>query len=722
MHNDIIYDIEVYPNIFSCVMYSPDQDQYHTFEVSERKNDFDDLCSTLVELGRHKARMVGYNNIGYDYPVLHHVINLWRSKPDADWKQVTRAARSKNDDIINGDFDNRFAHIIWANDQIVEQVDLMKIHHFDNAARATSLKAIEFVNRSENIGDLPYDPNHPVPVEGFDDLLKYNKHDVTETFRFYKASQKKFALREELGSLYKKDFTNHNDTKIGKDIFIMKLEENDIACFAKNEEGRKRPRQTIRKNIPLGEIIFDYVRFERREFKAILKWFRKQIIKETKGAFTEIPFHRCHDFLWFADKKPQNGGLAEFNVVIGGKYRDTTVLNTRAYKSPLVGGLKFVFGTGGLHASVDSSAWYSDEQYVIVDVDVSSYYPWLAIANRVYPEHLGEAFCDIYKDLYDERKKHAKGTAGNDALKLALNGVYGDSNNQYSPFYDPKYTMAITVNGQLSLCMLAERFLTIPDLQILQVNTDGITVKMKRTDRDQFNDICDQWSKLTGLTLEEVTYNKMFIGNVNNYLAIYEDGRVKRKGEYEYELGWHQNHSQKVVAKAVEAHLVHGVDVRDFIHNHEDKYDFYMLAKCDRSSRIVLRTEDQDIPLQRNNRYYASNRGGKLIKMMPPIRKKLTKALLNDFRKLKADFTKHELEEIDEALKSCEAFDIEALRELGIDECKLKALELCQPQQREIGMTKDSFVTVHNEIQEMTDINYDYYVREAHKIINQTRP
>ena len=57
----------------------------------------------------------------------------------------------------------------------------------------------------------------------------------------------------------------------------------------------------------------------------------------------------------------------------------------------------------------------------------------------------------FHEDVYNQRKSFAKGTAENAMLKLALNSVYGDSNNKYSVFYDPKYTMNITINGQLSL-------------------------------------------------------------------------------------------------------------------------------------------------------------------------------------------------------------------------------------------------------------------------------
>ena len=176
-----------------------------------------------------------------------------------------------------------------------------------------------------------------------------------------------------------------------------------------------------------------------------------------------------------------------------------------------------------------------------------------------------------------------------------------------------------------------------------------------------------------------------------------------------------------------------------------------MVAKCNRNSRIVLRRkvkngmiktgvrewtpkELADLPgyqytyeegaeyldeeMQRVNRYYASTDGGDMIKIMPPIKKKLSKKLLNDFKKLGAEFTDEELREIEISLDEIDHFDIDALKEQGYDAAQIKAFELCQPKDREIGMTKDSPVTVHNKIKKLKNINYDYYVAEANKIID----
>ena len=155
-----------------------------------------------------------------------------------------------------------------------------------------------------------------------------------------------------------------------------------------------------------------------------------------------------------------------------------------------------------------------------------SYYPNLAIQNRFYPEHLGEEFCDIYLDVYNTRsqaKTKAKkekdpiAIAINAGLKLGLNGTYGKSNSPYSFFYDPLYTLKTTINGQLFLCMLAEKLADISE--IIQVNTDGITIKVNKELEKEVYNICKKWEQLTKLELEYAYYNKMVIRDVD-YLRL----------------------------------------------------------------------------------------------------------------------------------------------------------------------------------------------------------
>lgn len=561
---DYVYDIESYPNVFLITLKT--DDNWWTFEISDRKDDIDQIIQIMRVLSIRDDRMVGFNNIGYDYPVLHFTINN-RPTPQQIYE--------KSISIINST--DRFSHIIWDRDQYVAQVDLFKIHHFDNMAKATSLKILEFNMRSASIQELPFPPGTILTSEQIDLLIQYNQHDVNETDKFMQKSLDAIKFRETLSKKYGKNFINFNDTKIGKEYFIQELEtKRPGSCFIKGRQPRQTPRDFIR----IADIILPHVIFKRPEFERIKQWLASQVVTETKGVFKKL--------------------------------------------SCTVDDFQFDFGTGGIHGSVEAQTVRSDKEGLIIDVDVEGYYPSLAIANKLYPEHLGETFCDIYADIKKQRKEYKKGSPENMVLKLASNGVFGDTNNPYSSFYDPKYTMAITINGQLLLCLLSERLMEIPGLRMIQANTDGVTVKCPQNKIDQLNSICKWWELYTGLVLEEAIYNRMFIRDVNNYLAEYDNGKLKSKGAYVYQLEWYKNHSSLVIAKAAEAALVHGVGIKGFIHNHKDPMDFLLRTKVPRSSYLL----HGDRKVQNVTRYYVSHEGAPLIKMMPPLAGK------KDYRKI----------------------------------------------------------------------------------------
>ena len=568
MSDAYVHDIENYPNVFLFGAIHALTETPYIFEISHRRDDRQAFYLFTEYLREHRAEEIGYNNLGYDYPVQHSILNNIMYITNAD-------IYKKGDSIINAGDENRFAHMVWEKDWIVPQLDLYKIHHFDNQAKRTSLKTLEFNMRMENIEDLPFTPGTYLTDSQIDTLRQYLMHDLKATLMFYKHSKKLIDFRRELSAKYGRNFMNHNDTKIGKEYFIMELEKSGIQCF---EPGSRKPRQTHRPSIALNSVIFPYVRFEQPEFNRVLNWLRQQVITETKGVFTDL--------------------------------------------SADINGFSFDFGTGGIHGSIESQTIRSTENYVIIDLDVASFYPNLAISNELYPAHLGKQFCTIYKNVYDMRSSYPKGTPENAMLKLALNGVYGDSNNVYSPFYDPAYTMAITINGQLLLCMLAEELLKIPGLSMIQANTDGLTVYVPRVFTGQVEQVRHAWEKLTRLQLEEAIYDVMFIRDVNNYIAVYEGGKkVKRKGAYchSVDLGWHQNHSMQVVAKAAEAALVHNKDIRDFITSHEDIHDFMLVTKVPRNSKLLW----GDKQVQNITRYYVSTDGAPLTKVMPPLAKSL---------------------------------------------------------------------------------------------------
>lgn len=675
---DWVYDLETYHDLFSAGFVHVKTGTRFIFEVSERLNQSREFIEFLLWLRDTGARLFGYNNISFDWPICDHLLRTYNhigyfTHEDARSKCV--AIFASND---------RWEHLVKPWEIMIPQGDLLKIHHFDNMARSTSLKKLEINMRARRVIDLPYPADEPTTDTQKDEIIAYMCHDINETMRFYLYSLDQINFRDDLAVKYPNlgDVLNFNDTKIGKQFFIMQLEESGTQCFTYKP---KRPIQTIRGQIRIGDILSPKAQFRHPEFQRVKDWLATQSITpdQTKGFLSG-----------------EDGGL-----------------------SAVIDDFSYDFGTGGIHGSLHRTALHEDDEWEIWDWDVASYYPNLAITHGLFPEHLSSKFCDIYLDLFNTRREYPKGSAENAMYKLALNGVYGDSNSVYSPFYDPQYTMAITINGQLLLCVLAEwlthlhkddgSVLSISDcIQMMQINTDGLTIRVKKSHVQYMHSICKEWEQHTGLELESAQYKSMFIRDVNNYIAVKTDGSVKRIGAYSYETPlsdpytrerqWYQDHSMLVVRKAVEAYMVHGTPIADFIMNHRDPFDFQLSVKVARKDRLEQWDRDGNrLPVQRNTRYYVSTDGPSLVKVMPP----LAKQFYGDKRLI----SRQDYDLIRDAAEKTDATP-EQVAEWSQWQDKME---------RQIGIQKGWTVTITNNMDQFKwdNVNWFYYIKEAEKLI-----
>jgi hypothetical protein len=213
-----------------------------------------------------------------------------------------------------------------------------------------------------------------------------------------------------------------------------------------------------------------------------------------------------------------------------------------------------------------------------------------------------------------------------EGFKEASNSVFGKSNEESSWLFDRAYTFATTVNGQLLLTMLLEMLLDIPNVQLIQANTDGITVYMPRIYETQYYTICKQWMSITNLTLEYAYYRKMVVRDVNNYISQYEDiSKYKCKGAFEFEnIPLHKNKSFSIVSKAVFEYFINNIPVEHTIHNHKNIYDFCAGVRGRSSEKRgnaffkIYSVENGEVvekSLSKTVRYFISKTGGTLYKM-----------------------------------------------------------------------------------------------------------
>lgn len=564
-----IFDLEVYRNCFLFGGKFEDDNKVQVFEISSRKNQLQELLSFLNYLKNTGAHMVGYNSLGYDYPILHTLLT-------APYTFNCDVAYMQSQQIIGHSYGQNPNHIRMS-DRLLPQIDLVKINHFDNPTRRTSLKSLQFAMRSASVEDLPFPYDSLLESWQMDKLISYNVHDLTETELFLKKCKHLIKMRQELieNGILSGDVLNHSDVKIGTEYLVKKIGRSK--CFISGST----PRQSARTEVNLGQVILPKVSYRTEQFNAVLNWFKQQTVYIK------------------SDDRPR--------------------LETS------LGNLQFHFGVGGVHASVENKVFVSNETHVIKDIDVGGMYPAVAIVNGFAPEHLGQDFTNAYRQLSEDRKQYPKGSAMNLVLKLANNGAFGNSNNVWSCFYDPKFTFSITINGQLQLLQLVELLSLIPGVELIQANTDGITAYVPKEVEHFFNLWCNEWEAVTGLKLEHAQYKKMWIRDVNNYLALGMDGKIKRKGAYWYPIkdedyhgssgtNWNKDFSNLSAQIGVEGCLIHDLEPRNIVRLMGNPFDFMLRYKTTGTSKVYL--GEQEMP--KTVRYYVSTSGQKMWKLDKP--------------------------------------------------------------------------------------------------------
>ena len=250
-----------------------------------------------------------------------------------------------------------------------------------------------------------------------------------------------------------------------------------------------------------------------------------------------------------------------------------------------VGDCPVTLGFGGIHGAIPCYATKSSVDRTIINLDVSSYYPHLMTINGYVSRAMDNP--EDYETMLDTRmtaKKEGHKKL-NSALKLVCNTTYGAMGNQYNELYDPKMMRAVCISGQLYLLELAEHLTdAIPDITIVQLNTDGIMIEFNAVNDPDVMAIAEEWQKRTGFELEEDQIDQVVQKDVNNYIMRKTSGSVKKKGGYlvrgTSDAGaWKINNTATVVADAVANYLLDGIPVENTIRACEDILAFQFIAK-----------------------------------------------------------------------------------------------------------------------------------------------
>ena len=717
----IIHDIEIYKNFFSDIFKIPGKNdliicilfedlQESTLEaIRELLKDYKvtfilEPAKLIRWLKQCSKWLIGYNSHGFDDPILNY-LNKLLSKKISLRAMLLLLKREANEIILNDSRKHKY-NIFF------KGLDAMRIAGLDRIKKP--LKQVLANLKHDLILDLPIVPEASIKESDIIDIIYYqffvdilgteklviglNESQISPTIpkTAYTGLIPSIKFREDMKEVFNVDLLNYNTSQIGE-----KLARKLYSEVSGKEDNEFKDLQTIRTKIKYSDVIFDNVIFETEDLQNWLIELKSLIFNASE--YGEIP-------------KSSNTRKNKY------------LLNKGFKKVFELFGMEIVFAQGGLHGipiNGETIIEVKDDEYH-KDIDGASYYPLLYWLYSIKPEHLPE-FTEFVKFIILTRLKYKK--EGNkvysNGLKIPINRIYGGFNDVYGWMLDLKALLQTTINGQLFLLMLMEK-LHLSGIKVFYANTDGITCIFKKSKLSKFKAIWKWWEDATKMQLEDDDFNKFFIKNVNNYIIIKKNGKTKLKGQYEYtsyiekygEFNVTGSFKHPITSYAVHQYYIHNIPLAQTIEEHRDIYDFTICMKVGKQYQNLQITLGDDIEikeLQRTCRYFISNSNKKLYKVKNKsnreLRSLLKKQGTNSYFLLDEikDFSGKIIAELDD-------------KYLGVIEqgefIKSYFKEWLSYAEHSAGWNNTIFnKAFFLDNWDDYDINYEYYIKEAEKLL-----
>jgi len=556
--NSYVYDWETYLN-YSCVTFRPTgRGRILRFFIDGSENSQEaELEKFLLS---HEGYLIGFNNEHFDDLVtIAFLVNQRGGKKDIS-KHLFETAQTiifaQND--TTGIIKKSFYKQAKDNEITIRSIDLKKIANIQK-----SLKLVGVSLQWEKIQDLPYAFDKELTKEEMEEVFEYNLNDVNITWKLLQKIEDEVKLRFDLSEQYELNMINQSRSGMANKLFIK---------FYAEKSGKKRS-DFIDARTP------------------------RSVIKGTDLILPNVSF-----------SSPQLNKVKESIQ----SWRLTLPSYQSEYPRVKYGKNVYQLGVGGIHSEDTGNIYVSDNEYMIVDADVSSYYPSIMINYDISPNHLGQSFLSILKDIRDERMiaKKTGDKIKSEGLKIVINSVFGKLGFENFFLYDPLAMRQVTLNGQMYLLMLIER-LEGKGFEVISANTDGIVTKVKRIRYEEFLSICREWEKELSFELEYTEYKKYVRRDVNNYIVQKTDGKIKAKGIFNKEIDLTKGYSKPIISIVLEEHLIHGKPVEEVLRGHKNIHDFCISQKMGGQFKAYYDKEE----VQKSLRYYVSQSGKELYKL-----------------------------------------------------------------------------------------------------------
>jgi hypothetical protein len=495
-------DLECYPDYFLAKFYD------------ERTGRFCDIgmwdgypldIPKIVDI-LSRVTIITFNGVNYDLPML--TLALY----GATCAQMKEA----NDDIIVRQMRPWQFCDKWQI-QIPEYIDHIDVMEVAPGVRI-GLKMYMGRMHAPKLQDLPYDPDTALDASGRFVIADYCGNDLIGTNLLRNEVWDRIALRMAIGERYGIDVRSKSDAQIAEAVIKAQL-------------NFKPAQRYIADGYSFNYVPPDYIQYVTPQMRELLEVIKRApfVVRDKEEAIA----------MGYYD--PEDPDIPKIRTGV----RIPDELDGRDI---IIGNSKYRMGIGGLHSQESCVNHHTiDQVCTLKDIDVKSYYPSLILTMGMVPDQLGPSFSTIYRNVYD-RRLAAKDDAGklkhlgfdadakeaqteSDGLKIVLNGTFGKLFSKWSVLYAPELGIRTTITGQLALLMLIE-MMECSGIRVVSANTDGIVLLIPEGMNDIAKQVVAWWERRTGLEMEETLYRSIYSRDVNNYIAITTEGKVKRKGVF----------------------------------------------------------------------------------------------------------------------------------------------------------------------------------------------
>lgn len=463
--------------------------------------------------------------------------------------------------------------------------------------------------------------------EWIEPTMYYNMNDsfiLCEIIRLY---IDEIRLRYSISSAYGVDVLSSSRSNIADKLFIKFYSE-----FSGLSPSQWQGNKTERTAMAFKRVIFPFIKFKTKECQELLEEMKKVVVystskkalKEVSTKYPEFKYLKTNnDTGWF---EITINNLV-YSIATGGLHSQDI---PRELKSKIIINDNSFTGNHIEENINNSNIWdkLTDDSYIYIHFDISSFYPSIMSIYHISPAHLNEGvFTKLITWLKDTRiaAKHSKedyidGIPKDilaQALKIVINSIYGKLGFESGSLYDRLAVLKVTINGQLMILMLCEE-LELNGIEVISANTDGIVVKLYKKDKDKFENISNNWKQLTKLDADAEEYKCYINRDINNYIVEEINGKTTYKGVLHpkmYAIDLSKGYDMPVVAQAVVNYFIYNKPVLETLYECNNILDFCKSQNVGRQFHVEFDDGVTCTELQRNVRFYVSNQGGSVKKV-----------------------------------------------------------------------------------------------------------